>query len=137
MLPWNFFSLRNLASNYMPWTSKEVLALQKFYCWFEVFFLLETLFRTSDMVVLEESSLGLRFSKKFLADLKMLSGSLKCFVIVWLCLFLLPNIFQKVLEHFSHSSSHLILAQTFALSDCLCFSWCHSVHTPPFLLGEG
>ena len=32
---------------------------------------------------------------------------------------------QKVLEHFSHSSSHLILAQTFAPFDYLRFPWCN------------
>ena len=36
------------------------------------------LLRTLDMVVLEESSLGLRFSKKILAYLKMSSRLLKC-----------------------------------------------------------
>ena len=49
------------------------------YCCFEVFFLLEILLRTLDMVVLEESFLGLCFSKKFLADLEMSSSLLKCF----------------------------------------------------------
>ena len=97
--------LRTLAPRYMPWTSKEILPLQKLYCCFEVFFLLEILLRTLNMVVLEESLLGLRLSKKFLADLKMSSGLLKCFVLVWFCMFCLPNILQKVLELFLHSGS--------------------------------
>ena len=50
----------------MPWISKEILTLQKLYCCFEGFFLLEILLRTLDMAVLEEFALGLRFSKKFL-----------------------------------------------------------------------
>ena len=77
------------------------------------------------MVVLEESSLGLIFSKKFLADLKMSSGLLECFVSVWFCLFCFLNILQKVLEHFLRSSSHLILAQIFAPFDYLLSSWCN------------
>ena len=55
----------------------------------------------------------------------MSSGLLKCFVLFWFWIFCLPNILQKVLEHFSHSSSHLILAQIFAPFDCLCFPWCN------------
>ena len=117
------FLLRNLASHYMPWTSKEIL--QKLDSCFEVFFLLEILLRTLDMVVLEKFSLGLRFSKKFLADLKMSSGLLKCFVLVWFCKFCLPNILLWVLVHFSHTSSHLILAQFFAPFYCLSFLWCN------------
>ena len=31
LLSLNFLSLMNLASHYMPWTSKEILALQKMY----------------------------------------------------------------------------------------------------------
>ena len=114
----NFLALWNLASHYMTWTSKETLALQKLYCCF----LLEFLRRTLDMVVLEESFLGLRFSTKFLADfLKMSSGLLKCFVFVLFCIFFLPNSLENVLEPFSHSSSHLILTQVFAPFDCLSF----------------
>ena len=60
-----------------------------------------------------------------MGDLKMFSGLLKSFVFVWFCIFWLPNILQKVLEHFSHSSSHLILAQIFAPFDCLRFLWCN------------
>ena len=56
--------------------------------------------------------------------LKMSSGLLKCFVLFWFWIFCLPNILQKVLEHFSHSSSHLILAQILASFDCLRFPWC-------------
>ena len=57
----------------------------------------------------------LGFSKNFLVDLKMSSELLEYFVLVSLCIFYLANVFQKVLEHFSHSSSHLILAQIIAL----------------------
>ena len=57
--------------------------------------------------------------------LKMSSGLLKCFVLFWFLIFCLPNILQKVLENFSHSSSHLILAQIFAPFDCLRFPWCN------------
>ena len=114
LLPWNFLSLRNWASQYMPWTSKEILAFQKLYYCFEV---------------LEESSLRLRFRKKSLANLKMSSGLLKCFILVWFCIFCLPNIW-----HFSQSSSHLILEQIFAPLDCLRFPCCHSV-CPPFCWG--
>ena len=81
LFPWNFLSLKNLAPHDMPWTSKKILTLEKLYYCFEVFFLLEILLRTLDMVVLEGSSFGLRFSKKFLPDLKMSSGSRKCFYI--------------------------------------------------------
>ena len=118
-------SLRNLDSHYMPWTSKEILALQKLYCCFEIFFLLQILLRTVGMVVLEESNSGLHFSETFLVDLKMFSGLLKCFLFVWFCKFCLPNILQKVLKDFSHSSSHLILAQPFASFDCLRFPFCN------------
>ena len=55
----------------------------------------------------------------------MSSGLLKYFVLFWFWIFCLPNILQKVLEHFSHSSSHLILAQIFAPFDCLRFPWCN------------
>ena len=73
LLSWNFLSLQNLTPHYKPWTSKEIFAWRKLYYCFEVFFLLEILLRNLDMVVLEESSLVLSFSKKFLADLKMSS----------------------------------------------------------------
>ena len=55
--------------------------------------------------------------------LQMSSGILKCFVLFWFWIFYLSNILQKVLEHFSHSSSHRILAQIFAPFDCLCSPW--------------
>ena len=109
----------------MPWTFKEILAWQRLCYCFEVFFLFEILLRTIDMEVWKDSSLGLRFFKKFLADLKMSSGLLKFFVLVWFCIFCLPNIFQKVLEHFSHSSYHLILAQLFAPFHCLRVPLCN------------
>ena len=34
----NFLSLRNLAPHHMPWAPKEILALQKLYCYFEISF---------------------------------------------------------------------------------------------------
>ena len=40
------------------------------------------------------------------------------------CIFCLPNILQKVLEHL-HSSSHLILTQIFGPFDCLQFLRCN------------
>ena len=101
----NFLSHRNLAPHYMPWSSKEIL--QKLYCCFEDFFLL--FLSTLDMVVLQESSLVLSLSNKFLADLKLF---------VWFSIFCLPNIVQKVLEHCLHSRSHLILPQIFGPFDC-------------------
>ena len=55
----------------------------------------------------------------------MSSRLLKCFVLFWFWIFCLPNILQKVLDHFSHSSSHQILAQIFAPFDCLRFPWCN------------
>ena len=64
LLRWNFLSLRNLASHYMSWSSKEIISLPKLYCCFEVVFLLKILLRALDMVVTEESSLKLSFSKK-------------------------------------------------------------------------
>ena len=48
LVPLNFLSLRNLASHYIPWISKEIVALQKLYFCFEVFFLLGFLLRTLD-----------------------------------------------------------------------------------------
>ena len=62
LLPLNFLSLRNLASYYMSRTSKEIVSLQKLCFFFEVLFLSRILLRTLDMVVLEESFLGLSFS---------------------------------------------------------------------------
>ena len=67
-------SVTNLASHYIKCTCKEILALKKLYCCFEVFFLLEILLRTLAMLVLGETSLVLRFSKYFLADLKCPRG---------------------------------------------------------------
>ena len=122
-LPCNFHSLRNLASYYMSWTSKEIISLQKLYCCFEVFLLLEILLKTLDMVVLEESSLGLSFSKKFLADLKMSLGFLEWFAFVWFSTFYLLNILQKVLEHFSPSSNTGTNFCTFWL---FMLPWCNS-----------
>ena len=50
---------------------------------------------------------------------------MECFAFVWFCMFCLPNIWQKVLEHLSHSSSLLILAQIFAPFNCLHSSQCN------------
>ena len=63
------------------------------------------------MAVLEESSLGLPFSKKFLADLKISLGLLssKCFA--------------ESFKVFFHTQVLLILAQNFAPFDCLPFPW--------------
>ena len=44
---------------------------------------------------------------------------------VWFCIFYLSNILQKVLEHFSHWSSHLMRAQIFAPFHCLRLPWCN------------
>ena len=55
----------------------------------------------------------LHFPKALLVDLKMSSRANVMF-----CMFCLANIWQKVLEHFSHSSSLLIMAQSFAPFDC-------------------
>ena len=115
-----FLSLRNLASHYILWTSKEIVSLEKFFRCFEVFFLLGILLRTLHMVVLEESSLELGFSKKILADCKVSLGLTEWFLFVWFCIFYLPNILQKVLEFFSHWISHLILPQFFSSFNCLC-----------------
>ena len=95
-----FFSLRNLARHCTPWTSKEILAMQKLYYWFGVFFLLEILLRTLDVSLLKESCLVLRFPK-------MSSKLLECFSFVWFCMLCLENILKKVLEHFSNLSSLL------------------------------
>ena len=78
------------------------------------------------MVVLEKSSLVLSFSKTFLVDLKMCSELLECFAYVSLCIFYVANILEKVLKHFSHLRSLLILAQIFAPFDCFHSSWCNS-----------
>ena len=37
LLPWNFLTPRNLASYDMSRTSKEIISLQKLYCFFKVF----------------------------------------------------------------------------------------------------
>ena len=83
------------------------------------------LVKNLDVIVLEESSLVLRFSETFLVDLKMSSELMECFAFVWFWMFCLANIWQKVWEHFSHSSSFLILVQIFGPFDCLHFSWCN------------
>ena len=75
------------------------------------------------MVVLAMSSLGLHFSKEFLADLKTTLGLLKYFVFFFIFHICLPNILLKFLEHFSHTISHLILAQIFAPFEYLLFPW--------------
>ena len=112
-------------SKYIPWTSTEILVGQRLHCSREIFshefsfplqamnfyrnlsltkvflmlwsFLSVRNFRTLDMVVLEESSLGLQSSRNYLADLKMFSGLLKCCVFFKKnCIFSLPDILQKV-----------------------------------------
>ena len=88
------------------------------------FFLLRILLKNLDVVVLEELSLLRGISKTFLVDLKITSELLECFAFVWFCIFCLVNIFEKVWENFSHSSSVLTLAQIFAPFDCLHSSWC-------------
>ena len=45
------------------------------------------------------------------------------FCICLILLILSDRYFAEVLEHFSHSYSHLILTHVFAFFDCLCFSW--------------
>ena len=110
-LPSNF--LINLASYYMSQTSKEIIFLQKLYCFFfwgfvlfEVLYL-RILLRTLT-VVLEESSVGLSFHKYFLADLKMPLGLLEYFIFVWFCIFNF-QIFYRFWSIF----------HTFAPFDCL------------------
>ena len=70
----------NLGGQYLT-TCHELLQksqCDKFYCCLEIFFLLVIQLSTTchvdryDMVVLEESSLGLDFYKKFLADLSLI-----------------------------------------------------------------
>ena len=81
----------------MSSTSRETISFQKLYCCFEVFFLLRIFLRTLDMAVIEESSFGLSFSKKHLADLKMSLRLLECFAFVWFYTFYLLNILKNVL----------------------------------------
>ena len=50
---------------------------------------------------------------------------MECFAFVWFCMFCHANIWQKIWEHFSHSGPLLILAQIFALCDCLQSSCCN------------
>ena len=64
LLPWNFLSLRNSASHFTLWTSKEILALQNLCCCFEFFFLLEIFLRTLDMVVFRGVLFRVNFFKK-------------------------------------------------------------------------
>ena len=59
----------------------------------------------------------LSFSKNFLSILQMSPGLLECYVFV--LVFHILVILQKVLERFLHSSSHLIMTQIFILFDCL------------------
>ena len=79
----------------MPYLSKEILALRRLCCCFKVFFLLGILLRTSDMVVLEESSLEL-YSKKILTDLKIVIR-----VTGMLCICLMLHILSS--KHFAES----------------------------------
>ena len=64
----------------------------------------------------------LSFSKNFLSILKIPPGLLECYVFV--LVFHILVILQKVLERFLHSSSHLIMTQIFILFDCLRPRWC-------------
>ena len=125
LLPWNFLSFRNLAFYYMSWTSKEIIFLQKLHCCFEVFFLLRILLRTLDMVVIEESSLGLGFSKKKLTDLKMSLGLLECFIFVWIWTIYLLNILKKVLGHFFTSKFPFNIGTNFCIFWLFKFPWCN------------
>ena len=79
---------RNLAPHYTPWTTKDILAMEKLYCYFEGSFCYEFCLKR-DVVGLEESSLVLSFSKMFLVDLKMSTELLKC-------LFLFISFFQII-----------------------------------------
>ena len=110
LLPWNFLSLRNLASHYMSWSSKEIISLQKLYCCFEVVFLLKILLRTLDMVVTEESSLRLSFSKKIsrFKNVIRVTGTF--------CICLILHILSS---KYFEESSHPILEQIFIPFDCL------------------
>ena len=78
----------NLALQYTPWTTKDILAMDKLYCYFEGSFCYEFCLKV-DVVVLEESSLVLSFSKMFLVDLKMSTELLKY-------LFLFISFFQII-----------------------------------------
>ena len=91
----------------------------------KLIFPLRILLNTLDVVMLEEFCLVLRFSKTILVDLKVSTELMDCFAFVGFFMFCLANILRKVLEHFSHSSSLLILTQIFAPSDCLHSSWCN------------
>ena len=107
-LLWSFLFLRNLVPHFTPRNfshGKVVLLLWRF-------FLSQILLSFLDVVVLEEeSSSVLRFSKTFLVDLKMSSELLECSAFAWFCMSCVANILQIVLEHFTHSSSLLILPQ--------------------------
>ena len=52
LLPWKFLTLRDLAYYNMSRTSKKIISLQMLYCFFKFFFLLKTLLKNLDMVVL-------------------------------------------------------------------------------------
>ena len=107
-LLWSFLFLRNLVPHFTPrnFSHGKVVLLR----W--RFFLSQILLGTLDVVVLEEEScLVLSFSRTFLVDLKMSSKLLESSAFAWFFIFCVANILQRVLEHFTHSSSLLILPQ--------------------------
>ena len=72
------------------------------------------------------------FTIFFFSDLRMLVGFLECFHLLsliydldifWFCIFLLSSTLKKVLEHFSPSSSDLMLARSLAPFTCLFSNW--------------
>ena len=65
------------------------------------------------MVVLEESFLGLRFSKKFLAEFCLIFHILSC------------KYFVESFGAFFILKFHLVLAQIFSPFNWLCFPWCN------------
>ena len=75
------------------------------------------------MVLLEEFSLVLRFSKNFLADWRMFSGLLKCFVFFFYLDILFSKCFAESFGIFFIRSFCLILAPIFPPFDCLRFPW--------------
>ena len=100
----------------VPTTHHELL--NKFYPW------------KSCIVILLTAVRGVLFKVKFLQNIfswfKNVNRVTGMFYICFFQIFF-ANILQKNLEHFSHSSSLLILAQIFAPFDCLHFS-CGSLY---------
>ena len=96
LLPWNFLSLRNLASDYMSWTSQEIISLQKLYCFFKVLFLLRILLRTLGMVFLRSPLQCKVFLILFSWFTNVLSGT----GILYICLILHILSFKYFTEGF-------------------------------------